>query len=191
MVQTATSPIHPTGSAKQTLTNRPRKSKVGFQSIEIIELEYCVGDHPCVTKGTVPLSVDWAAHSITSLPLEEFEQIRPPRQLRVRKFSSVTKHQLLLRRGHTQEEIQEATLEAFATKRNRISTLKQLQNLEHLNDVSVREDINISPTRKGLEDSGNSPKSVLRFQCSPTSTVEGDKKTFHTSWRKCLTSKAA
>ena len=105
-----------------------RKS-VSFDSIEIIQLQYSVGDNPSVSKGSVPISCDWDCHKRTTLPLEHFERIRPPKQPRVKKISPNTRKSILLRTGYSIEDIEKATNEAAEAKRKRTSTIHKLNKI--------------------------------------------------------------
>ena len=88
-----------------------KQKSVTFNTIEIIQLRYCIGDHPCVTSGSVPISIDWEVQTKTTLPLDYFETIRPAKQPQVRRFSARTREKMLLRMGYTTEEIKEAIQE--------------------------------------------------------------------------------
>jgi hypothetical protein len=106
-----------------------QQKSVSFDAVEIIQLKYCLGDNPCVTRGSVPISIDWDVQSKTTLPLDYFETIRPSKQPQVRRFSARTREKILLRMGYTTEEIRSAILEAMTTKRERAYTLQQLHEL--------------------------------------------------------------
>eukprot|EP00339_Tiarina_fusa_P024877 CAMPEP_0117052542 /NCGR_PEP_ID=MMETSP0472-20121206/36316_1 /TAXON_ID=693140 ORGANISM="Tiarina fusus, Strain LIS" /NCGR_SAMPLE_ID=MMETSP0472 /ASSEMBLY_ACC=CAM_ASM_000603 /LENGTH=150 /DNA_ID=CAMNT_0004767203 /DNA_START=24 /DNA_END=476 /DNA_ORIENTATION=+ len=102
---------------------------VSFDAIEIIQFRYCLGDNPSVTKGSVPISIEWDAQARTTLPLDYFERSRPAKQPQVRRFSPRTREKILLRTGYTAEEIKLAIVEAMAIRRERTCTLQQLYKL--------------------------------------------------------------
>jgi hypothetical protein len=105
---------------------RPRS--VQFQSVEIIELAYTVGDNPSVSSG-VPLSIEWGAQRRSTLELTFFENHRPPRGDQCARMSSRFRAKLLLRSGYSHDEIQTATEEAHRTKMGRSKTIGQWKKM--------------------------------------------------------------
>ena len=102
---------------------------VTFSDIEIIELSYSIGDNPSVSNGTVPISIDWDAHSRIVLPLDYFEQIRPTKRPEVRRFSARTRERILRRKGYSALEIEIAMVEAMKAKQDRAKTVYRLAKI--------------------------------------------------------------
>jgi hypothetical protein len=90
---------------------------VTFDTVEIIELPFTLGDNPSVSHGA-PLTTEWNAQQRTILNLEAYEvdrshSRRPAVDLVV---SRVTREALLLRHGFSQGEISDAAFEAARLK---------------------------------------------------------------------------
>jgi hypothetical protein len=88
------------------------KKSVSFDTIEILQFGICLGDNPSVSTFSVPITIEWQAYKRTVLSVEAFENIRPPRQEQVRKFSPLIREQMLLDKGFSPDEIEDAVLEA-------------------------------------------------------------------------------
>jgi hypothetical protein len=105
-----------------------KQRSVQFQSVEIIELAYAVGDNPSVSSG-VPLSIEWGLQRRSTLDLDFFENHRPLRSEFCVRMSRRTREKLLFRSGCTEAEIEEATEEADKTRLGRFNTIHQLKKM--------------------------------------------------------------
>lgn len=110
------------------MTGKDTLRSVQFQSVEIIELAYVVGDNPSVSSG-VPLSIEWEAQRWSTMGLDFFENHRPPRSEQCVRMSSRSRTKLLLRSGCSQSEIEAAIEEADITRKDRFRTICQLKKM--------------------------------------------------------------
>eukprot|EP00934_Nitzschia_sp_Nitz4_P002461 Nitzschia sp. Nitz4//scaffold116_size91068//76186//77265//NITZ4_004967-RA/size91068-exonerate_est2genome-gene-0.17-mRNA-1//-1//CDS//3329533605//2451//frame0 len=106
---------------QQPLTRR----NVVFDSVEVIELPYTIGDNPSVSGG-VPIAPSWNPQKRTRMDLKQFEEHRPiRRQKRDLHLSEQTRNQLLLDGGYSLDELYAASREAHITRRQRLETIQE------------------------------------------------------------------
>lgn len=121
-----------------------RQRSVQFQSIEIIELAYAIGDNPCVSGG-VPLTCEWNAQRRCTIGLDYFEKHRPARSEQVVRFNPKFRAKLLLRSGYTEAEIKQAAIETEKAKMERFKTMAKVKKMMGASKNHTKE----SPTRSG------------------------------------------
>jgi hypothetical protein len=116
-----------------------QKRSVQFQSIEILEFAYTVGDNPSVSSG-VPLSMEWTPQMKTILPLCVFETHRPPRSSECgpRRISSRRREQSLLRSGCSIQDMTAAAKDALRIQNERAFTKYELQTRKFLHSRRQR-----------------------------------------------------
>ena len=96
--------------------------RVSFESVEIIELPFALGDNPSVSHGP-PLTTEWEAQHRTTLDLDFFETYRPSRRTgRNLVVSYEDREKLLLEHGFSKQQIAAASTEAAKTKSLRRSS---------------------------------------------------------------------
>jgi hypothetical protein len=127
-----TNHTHPTMEkttiTRTTTTSQTKATKnVRFESIEIIELAYTLGDNPAVLNG-VPLTIEWEAQKRTTLSVSFFEKYRPPRCEDLRKLliSKSHRRELLLNIGYDKKELREASKEARRIRKSRRSSAREV-----------------------------------------------------------------
>lgn len=100
-------------SSSSKLSSRKR---VAFGSIQVREYNRTIGDNPSVRVG-VPVSLDWQFSERAEVPIDEYEENRPPRKAMLR-LSSITRRNILLNVwGYTEEDIADADKEIQKIKR--------------------------------------------------------------------------
>jgi len=92
------------------------RKRVAFGSVQVREYNRTIGDNPFVRVG-VPVSLDWQFSERSEVPIDEYEQSRPPRKA-VLRLSSITRRNMLLNVwGYTEEDIANADKEIQKIKR--------------------------------------------------------------------------
>jgi hypothetical protein len=77
---------HVDSSEMMTSSTLSMKSRVSFSTVEFKSHEMILGNSPATGRGP-PLEISWEAMGRSSLKLDEYESVRPPRR---------TKQELLL-----------------------------------------------------------------------------------------------
>jgi hypothetical protein len=106
-----------------------QKRSVQFQSIEILEFAYAIGDNPSVSSG-VPLSMERKTQMETILPLSVFEMHRPPprsSEFGPRRLCSRRREKILSRNGCSTQDMDAAARDALRIQDERAFTQYQLQ----------------------------------------------------------------
>ena len=102
--------------------------KVAFGSVEIIELPYTIGHGP--TSGA-PVSLGWDLIDRSLFNLDFFEHYRPPRRTKpALRLSAQKRRYLLLKNGHSMNEIELCEMEALRLRKERIMSIR-LQRKVH------------------------------------------------------------
>ena len=95
------------------------RKRVSFESVEIIELPFALGDNPSVSRGP-PLTTEWEAQHRTTLDLDFFETCRPSRRSgKNLVVSHEDREKLLLEHGFSKQQISEASNEAARARSQR------------------------------------------------------------------------
>eukprot|EP00980_Cylindrotheca_fusiformis_P025930 scaffold14920_cov63-Cylindrotheca_fusiformis.AAC.3 len=145
----------PTVVEEENRQEQRERRHVCFDTIEIIELPYCLGDNPAVSSG-VPISIEWEAQSRIKLSLAHFEAERQSSESttttstttpRILRIPSRRRRDILLSCGHSPAEIQHAIIDAAIGKQRRRLTLKSdqqqqqccLETYNHHHQVQVQQ----------------------------------------------------
>jgi len=90
--------------------------RVGFGGIQIREYARTIGDNPSVRVG-VPLALDWQYTEHSVVPIDEYEENRPPFKTMLR-MSSITRRNVLLNVwGFSEDDLANADKEIQKIKR--------------------------------------------------------------------------
>jgi hypothetical protein len=136
---------------------------VRFDSVEIREYEYTLGEHPGVRVGP-PLTISWDAISSSILPLDEYEKNRLPR--RPDFFLKKTKEErwkILKNAGFVSEDLHAVVAQVVKAQSDRNESAKEVSELQAM--------INESRRLKKLRQEKKKKKSIFnlfRRQRKPT-----------------------
>jgi hypothetical protein len=99
---------------------------VQFSTVELRSYPICAGDNPSVSKG-VAITIEWEHDSVWTLPLEEYEDVRPfPRSLTQLRMTSNQRTDRLRTMGYSRSEIQEWVQRGDRLRKQRMQTTKFL-----------------------------------------------------------------
>lgn len=91
------------------LNKMPHNKSVRFDTVEIREYPYILGDNPSVTNGP-PLSLGWMSQSQFFVDFEEYDNAKPaPRTTYEMRFDEMLRLHILQSSGHSLNEIIQAT----------------------------------------------------------------------------------
>ena len=94
-----------------------KRSSVRFDTIEIQEHAYVLGDHPSVSEG-VPLTIDWNPQSSLTIDFEVYHKDKPPsRTLKEMRMDHSMRMRILQSSGWTLTQIFDA-VQAVETDKN-------------------------------------------------------------------------
>lgn len=106
------------------------KKSVRFDTLEIIEFPYVLGDNISCASGP-PVSIGWKPHSQIRIDLDEYEDCKGvPRSSREMLMDEVTRYTLLTREGFSRSEIVRTTLDIRYERQQMQKSLKV--NLRYL-----------------------------------------------------------
>eukprot|EP00980_Cylindrotheca_fusiformis_P010013 scaffold2214_cov139-Cylindrotheca_fusiformis.AAC.10 len=112
------------------------KKHVAFGNVEIIELPYTVGNGPA-SEGA-PVSIGWEPIERNMFKVEFFEAFRPPRRTKpALRMSATRRKYLLLRNGHSLDEIEEGEQEAIKLRKERSLAIRMQRKLDQADMKSM------------------------------------------------------
>ena len=103
-----------------------KRSGVSFGTVRILEFPLVMGDHPEVSSG-VPTTLDWNVQDTEEMDVRTYEEVVRsicPRRGRELAITDSQRTNLLLRAGHSLEDLAEAAMEARRMKLQRAETLQ-------------------------------------------------------------------
>jgi hypothetical protein len=152
----------PTESNENHVEERILPKTVRFDSVEVREHAYILGNNPGGTSGGPPLTIGWNAMSSSIIPLDEYEATRGPqrRSNDLLKKSKTERWILLTKLGFGSEELQAAEAYADHIRVSREESARERSDLHALLNESKRriQEAKTTKVRRG---------SLLRFFRNP------------------------
>lgn len=98
-------------------------TRIRFESVQIRLYHQTLGDNPAVTYGP-PIALDWEYDEMSPVKVDEYERTRGDRMSDSNKLflSSMDRRRVLKNKGFTEEEIDQASIDAEQAKKERALT---------------------------------------------------------------------
>ena len=112
-----------TAKATQKVGCNGRQKSVRFDTVEIREYAYVLGDNPSVSAGP-PLSIDWEPQDEFTIGFDEYEAGKPtrPRDIYEMRFDETLRLLILQSSGYTMREIAQAVIDVRIIQHHREET---------------------------------------------------------------------
>ena len=113
---------------------RPRASRVRFDSVNVRSYKIHVDDNPAVSTGGPAIALGWEYQAEPVVALDAFEEERAPQRIPLKdlKISRVDRERMLLQAGASRSEMQRFVKRINIAKRKRRKTLEALNNSHYL-----------------------------------------------------------
>ena len=122
-----------TAAQKVGLESNARSKSVRFDTVEIREYPYVLGDNPSVSAGP-PLSIGWEPQDEFTVGFDEYETGKPtrPRDIYEMRFDETLRLLILQSSGYTMREIAQAVIDVRIIQHHREETAQSSLRAQRL-----------------------------------------------------------